>query len=319
MKKLALLSMLLLTASMAMAQFGKLEDLATGNGNNGSTTDETNGNGNGISVGIGNISRSSIIEKAIIDGFFMVKQDFQLEDTTNGNRYNWEGGKEFGGSTSFMVKLSNGFVTTDDILAPWDYDENYSQFKGQKYKPIAMRTSFMTVNQKEWEVQSSPLQIDTWDELANGLKYVKFEGEGGNGFIQATGLGKKDVWVIWLMASEAEGESVSTEHCSFRLSQMELTLDKKKHLYEIEAPKAAMKVMGGIVVEPIYEGIGHIDLALVGVIGQYEDKYQMALLDTEIGDDEEDDSPSNGASLTPSEDSDQSAGMENKKYKRRKK
>lgn len=318
MKKLAFLSMLLLTASMAMAQFGKLENLADGNGNNnGTTTDETGGNGNGVSVGIGTINRNSIMEKAIVDGFFLVKQDFQLEDTTNGNRYNWEGGKEFGGSTSFMVKLSDGYVTSDDILAPWDYDENYSQYKGQKYRPVPIRTSFMTINQKEWKVQSSPLQFDAEDELANGLKYMKVEGEGGDGFIQATGLGKKEVWVVWLMTAEAEGESASIRG-SFRLSQMELTLEKKKRLYEMEAPNTNMKVMGGIVVEPVYRGIGHIDLALVGVIGQYEDKYQMALLNTEMGD-EDDDSSDGSSMLTPTEESDQPANKENKKSKSSKK
>ena len=328
---------MLLTASMAMAQFGNLDDLVNGNGNNnGTTSGESNGNGKGNGGGFSfGSSRSTLIEKAIVDGFFLIKQDFQLEDTTNGNRYNWEGGKEFGSSTSFMVKLTDGYITTNDILAPWDYDENYSQFKGQKYKPVLMRTSTMTVG-KEWKLQSDPIQFNEGGKLANDLRYVKVkvaesekdaededdeddeeEEEGqaekvqvAEGFMRATGYGKKEVWVVWLMASETEGETTSIEHCSFRLSQKEMTFEKSKNLYEVENPGAALKVIGGIVIEPIYRGIGHIDLALVGVIGQYEDKYQMALFTTET------EINSDGSTLT--EDSDKTSDKDRKSKKDKK-
>jgi len=323
--------MLLLTASMAMAQFGSLGDLIDNGTNNGTTTGDTNGNGKGKGggfTGFGN--RSSIIEKSIADGFFLIKQDFQLEDTTNGNRYNWEGGKEFGGSTSFMVKLADGYITTNSIVAPWDYDPNYPQFTGQKYKPVMLRTSTMKVN-GEWKVQSEPMQLCQVRELKNGLKYVKVEvketedddeeeeneeteenveGKVSEGFTLATGEGKKEVWVIWLMATESEGETAAVEHCSYRLSQTEVTIEKGKFLYDMEAPGAAMKVMGGIVVEPIYTGIGHVDLALVGVIGQHEDKYQMALLNTAADDDD--------STLSADDDSDKKSDRDRKSRKDRK-
>ena len=307
MKKLAFLSVLLLSTSLAMAQFGKLENLAEGNDNKTTNVSDNNNNNNnnneatptpGTSSGL--LGRAPMIERAIVDGLVLIKQDFQLEDTIEGNRYNWQGGKEFGGSISFMVRTADGIITTDEIVAPWNYDDNYPQFKGRQYKPVYLRTSLMTVNQKGWKVQEDVMEFEKKGQLANGLKIVTTDESDDDGFIHSKGYGKKEAWVIWLMVPD--GNLSSIDNCAFRSNQLTMNIEKGKKLYDIEAPKGAMSPIGGIVVEPVFDGIGHIDVALIGVVSKTDDKYQMAI--SLIDDDDSDDDEPGNSSLTEDDDDD---------------
>ena len=318
MKKLTIFVMLLLSTSMAMAQFGDIDDiLSRAQEGKGSQNDSAASPNDPKTPGggtYGRVGRNQLIEKSIIDGLFLIKQDFQLEDTTTGNRYNWGDAKEFGGAASFMVRYGEGFITTEQIYAPWNYDENYPQYKGQKYKPVPFRTSFKKVGQSDWEVQSAPLQFTLEGELANGLCLVKDKNVSTTGFVRAKGIGKKEVWVMWLMASEDEDGDASMGNGSFRTSQMTITLESGKKLYEMAAPSGSMKPIGGIVVEPVFKGVGQIELALVGVIANYNDKFQMALLgsDSSIDGDES----TGSQNLTPEEEKDKKDKSSSKKHKK---
>ena len=265
-----------MSASMAMAQFGDLDDIlndAPVVNNDGSMKEPK------PSVSCkqshGEASDVQLIEKCIADGFFLVRQEYQLEQKTNpGSRYNWGDEQYFDYQVSFMVRLKDGFIIPDRILSPWTedaFEENkFNQYK-ETHNPVFSKTLTMKLGQKGWKTEGKVFCPKEEDNLYNGLKYVKDDGWAGNGFLRATGYGKKDVYVVWLIDDREQQENQSI---SFRIERMELEIEQGKYGFEASVPEKPYhkNVEGGIVLEPVTNGMGRIDLALVGVIYNYNDE-----------------------------------------------
>lgn len=265
MKKVMIFVMLLLSTSMAMAQFGDLDEIIrkaeSGNSGNGSTntpsgTDKPNRNSPSMIL--------SLIDDAIKDGFYLVKQEYRLEDVNvPGSRYNREGQDCFNSTVSFMLKLKNGIVTSEKVMAPWESDEEFDAYKGGQYVPHISRTSYLRVGQKEWKVSDKMFDPENMkSESINkgqGMAYVKNE-ESGEGFMIARGAGKKEGFIIWLSFSENKDEV----NARYSVSSVEINLEKGKKC-TVSAKSRPNDANFGIVVEPLYS-IGRIELTLVGVI-----------------------------------------------------
>ena len=294
MKKVITLTLLLFSTSLLMAQFGDLKELikkSEANKNEGT---------NAVNEIKENALELQFIEKAVVQGLVTIKQDFQLKDTITEKFYNFGGDpNRFGGQTSFLVKLDNGFVIPDEILHPWDYDPNYTEFKNKQYVPFFNRTSLLRVSQGNWKELEIPFGPVEKAELANGLKYVRDEKMTSNGFYRFSGYGKKEVWIVWLLISD--DNATSGTHCEFVTKKTEMVLEKGSKLYKMEAPESKLKTLGGIVVEPVFNGVGRIDFALVGVIAKTDGEYNMALIEPNMADEVLISEGSNIENLTPSE------------------
>lgn len=294
MKKVIIFALLLLSTSALMAQFGDLQELRKKE-----EAGKNDGN-NTVKEEKAKVLEVQFIEKAIAQGLVGIRQDFQLEDTLIEKSYNFGGDPDrFGGQISFLVKLDNGFVIPDEILHPWDYDPNYPKFKNKQYVPFFNRTSLLKVSQNNWKELEFPFLPTEEGELANGLKYVKDEESVSNGFHRFSGYGKKEAWIVWLLLSE---KSSTETHCEFVTRPIELTLEKGKKLYEMEAPESKLQLLGGIVVEPVFNGVGRVDFALIGVIGKTDGKYNMAVIEPNMAEEVIITEGSNIENLTPSED-----------------
>lgn len=257
--------MLLLSTSMAMAQFGDLEEIIrkaeSGNSGNGSTdtpsgTERPSRSGSGAAL--------SLIEAAVKDGFYLVKQEYRLEDVNvPGSRYNREGSDCFGSKVSFMLKLKNGIVTSNEIMAPWENDENFEEYKGGQYVPHISRTSYLYAGKKEWKVADKMLDPDDMDsddiKKDKGMAYITND-ETSEGFSIATSNGKKDAFVIWLNYRSGKDE-VSA---SYSINNVEVNIEKGKTQCKVPL-KSKPNADFGIVVIPTYS-IGRVELALLGVI-----------------------------------------------------
>lgn len=258
--------MLLLSTSMAMAQFGDLDDIIrkaesgnSGNGVNGSTESPSNPQ----KPNKGNINMS-FIDEALKDGFFLIKQEYRLEDiNVPGSRYDREGHSNFGETVSFVLKLKNGLVTTNQVVAPWESDENFEDYKGGQYVPHISRSSYLYVGKKDWKVADKMLNPESMKseniKKSQGLAYLTEEAP-AEGFSIARGYGKKDVFIVWL-SYRGEKDDASAQ---YTIRQMELDISKGKTC-EVPMQSAPNDAICGIVVEPIYS-VGHIELAILGVI-----------------------------------------------------
>lgn len=321
MKKVLFFVMLLLTTSVAMAQFGKLEDLGKKQENSSDNNTENpstpgtpdapiNPGAPGIGIG-GSAVKMQIIEEALKDGFFLIRQDYQLEDKKDpGSRFNWGDEPSFGYGISFIVRLNNGFVTTSNIVEPWKNDERFSEYENT-HNPVFLKTSTMKVGQKEWKTEGALFQPKMEKDLSNDLLYVKDTIWNG-GFTRATGYGKKDVYVVWLMA---EGGCLNpTKPLEYYFETTKIETEEAQNSVEVSVPynPRVKKYVGGIVVEPVCREVGKIELALVGVINldnkQPEDgkeapekwNYRISLLDADMGQSDNTLTPSSSGSLTPS-------------------
>lgn len=272
MKRIVVSILFVLLASTAMAQFGSLKKVVQQEEKGNAMAQPKSAKQTAPSVGL------SVLDRALQEGFVCIKQDFQLEDTLTRTLYNYgDNTDEFGAQISFMVKLDHGFIIPDEIMHPWDYDLNYPRYKNMQYVPVINRTSLLTISQNDWEKLDIPFWPTEKGELANGLKYAIDEKTASDGFHRFSGYGKKTVWIVWLLTTEQENSKEI--QCQYVTEPMELTIEKGKKLYKMDEPKSKLTVLSGIVVEPIYHGIGHVDFALVGVIGKTDGIYNMAVIE----------------------------------------
>lgn len=285
MKKTMLFVMLLLSTSVAMAQFGKLEDLGKKQetGEAGSHGDQSNSDSNSSGsfiFGDGQNVRAQILDQTLKNAFMLVSQEYQVEDVSiPGSRYNWGDNQWFGKNTSFLVRLTEGFITTKNIVLPTEDDENFKSLQGE-FNPIMNKTSVLRIGDTGWQVENT-FQPKSEKELDNGLHYVTDSQWGEGGLHRATGVGKKNVYVVWLEVGE--DDPASAKSIRFKPTQTELEIVKDSTVYDLNAPNSNGQIMGGIVVEAITDGMGQLSFALWGVAVKNGDKYQMALLDSDMG------------------------------------
>ena len=217
-----------------------------------------------------------LVEKAVQKGIVLVKQDYQLEDTLTGNLYNWNNGTEFGSGISFLVNLEDGYVTTDRALSSWNYDEKFKDYKGKQFRPSNSRTSIMTISDTVWKVRSKVIAPFERKKLSDNLYYAKdtiaFEG----GFSRFSDYGKKETWIVWLQSKDFD--SNPNPRLSFSIYRREFTIDNHTKVYDVDAPLGADDVIGGVMMEPVFDGFGRITFAVIGVIEKNGDKYSMSLV-----------------------------------------
>jgi len=312
MKKLLICMIWVMSASMAMAQFGDLDDIlndAPVVNNDGSMKEPK------PSVSCkqshGEASDVQLIEKCIADGFFLVRQEYQLEQKTNpGSRYNWGDEQYFDYQVSFMVRLKDGFIIPDRILSPWTedaFEENkFNQYK-ETHNPVFSKTLTMKLGQKGWKTEGKVFCPKEEDNLYNGLKYVKDDGWAGDGFLRATGYGKKKVYVVWM---KVDGDEQDSKSISFHTNCTEVEIEQGKNYCEAYVPlnSYCQHAEGGIVLEPVTNGMGRVVLALVGVVDNYDNEqpdddlkrwyFNISLLGQNMSESVD---PNNDNSLTPTE------------------
>ena len=288
MKKTLIFLTLLLTTSVAMAQFGRIEDLGkktesgemTGNEDQGSSEyTDSKGRESGYYDFGGKQSKVQLLDQTLNNAFMLISQEYQVEDSDiPGSLYNWGHDDWFGKNTSFIVRLTDGFITTKNIVKPEEDDENFQSLKGTCI-PHMSKTSVLHVGDSDWQVEHTFYPEDK-TTLANGLHYVTDSQWGEGGLHRATGTGKRNVYVVWMEVGE--GDPAAAKSVRFKSTQTEIEIVKDSTLYDLKAPNGNGQVMGGIVVEAITDGMGQLNFALWGVAVKNGDKYQLALIDSEM-------------------------------------
>lgn len=298
--------MLLLSTSMAMAQFGDLDDIIrkaeSENGNNGG-----NGGDGSIESPVGprkpnkGSINMSFIDNAIKDGFYLVKQEYRLEDVNiPGSRYDRDGHNNFGEKVSFVLKMKKGLLTSNEAVAPWETDANFDEYKGGQYVPHMSRTSFLYVGKNEWRVADKMLDPEAMkaDNIKkdNGMAFLTEEAP-AEGFTVAQGYGKKNVLVVWLSYSGGKDDA----NASYTIKEMELDIEKGKTC-DVPAQSKPADAICGLVVEPVYT-VGRIELAVVGVINaadkESDDNLKMVPVRSLVGNEQSD--AEEGSDLAPSD------------------
>lgn len=222
----------------------------------------------------GILMSSNLIEDAVKKGFCVIRQNYRLLDPETGNLYGRGNKNEFGVTYSIGVKYPEGFYITDKAVRPWEYDENYNQYRGDKYKPIISSTQVVLINDTlDYQSIEFPDRLQTLiPETVYCLKEDILKDQGFSFFpLQEKNAG----WVIWITTQENRDLSKKvdvTYHIYHKNVEM---LDGNAAPVSMDVSQIQGRILGGIYVIPEQTSIGQITFHLCGIMVEKENKWLL--------------------------------------------
>lgn len=203
------------------------------------------------------------VEQAIKDGIFIIKQTYQLEDTTTQQRFGRYGNEEFGAFSSLAIRTTDGYIVDSMLLSPWNSDNNYSRYR-DSHRPVMAR-SFS----KEFGDSIMSQIIYSVDSLNIGQsRLVKLCPQDSvfTGFSNKRYNQSIEGWVVWLSNDSTLNEYNGSKNPEFTIFKRTIDFQPDSVSYKIDTPNISKQVWGGIFVVPEQTEIGQITFFLGGVI-----------------------------------------------------
>ncbi len=217
-------------------------------------------------------SETILVEKTISDGLFLLRQEYQLEDTLTHKRYTLDNRSDFGSVVSFGVLTESGYIVRNDIVTPWEKDRQFEQYRDSQYRPVLSRTMIRTANDSTWRESAlispqcvCPMKDSQWVEVKDSLY--------ATGLVSDYSDGKKDGWTVWLTSGKEHKDSSALSLVTYRQS-LELS-GKGDDDLEIKVPNTNTYVLGGIYINPCFDRIGQVTFKVCGIIIKKEDSWAL--------------------------------------------
>lgn len=220
-------------------------------------------------------ANQQLIEEAVREGLFIVRQAYQLEDTTAEPPayYGRDGKSYFGQTYSVGARLCGGYVIDARLTAPWLEDTHFEEYRhSTQYRPVISKTEYRDIA----EITYHPLafRAENRDSVQKGSVCQQQDSLFSAGFSLWEEEGLCKGWVVLAVGEKPLSESDSAQ-LSLLIYRTEVNLEADKQLYEIKAPATSLSVMGGIYVYPVVNGIGQLSFRLAGLVQQIEDKWYI--------------------------------------------
>lgn len=220
-------------------------------------------------------ANQQLIEEAVRKGLFVVRQAYQLEDTTAESPayYGRDGKSYFGQTYSIGARLNRGYVIDARLVAPWLEDTHFEEYRhSTQYRPVISRTEYRDIQ----EITYHPLafRAENRDSVPKGSVCQQQDSLFSAGFSLWEEEGLCKGWVVLAVGEKPLNENDSVK-ISLLIYRTEVNLEADKQLYEIKAPATSLSVMGGIYVSPVVTGIGQLSFRLAGLVQQIEDKWYI--------------------------------------------
>jgi hypothetical protein len=221
-----------------------------------------------------NSSNQQLIEEAVRDGLFVVRQSYQLRDSVTA--YGWNNLPQFGTTYSLGVKAVDGYYLDDKAVNPWQYDPKFDEYRDSKqYTPVISQSDCFQLSDSTFRkvtfrlppesVESSKFQFVTDSLFAN------------KGFAVDNSDGAKAGWLVWVVSADSL-DKINAEALSLLIYRSELKFEAGKNAYKIDAPTSSKTVVGGIYIVPKIEGIGKISFYLSGIANRQEGDWRIVRL-----------------------------------------
>lgn len=208
-------------------------------------------------------NNQQLIEAAVVDGFFLIRQEYQLEDSLSHKRYTLDRRPDFGSAESIAVLTESGYITHSHLIRPWERDANYEKYKSGTYRPVLSRTLVRTARDTTWREVNLlnpatvlPLMDPDWVSVTDTLSR--------NGFSCVETDGEVDGWLVFLSVEQGSGD--------LKLVSYRQKMTLVNCLSHIE-PKTANKILGAIYLVPSVDKVGVISFALYGFVIPCEDSW----------------------------------------------
>lgn len=209
-------------------------------------------------------NNQQIVEEAVKNAFCIVRQEFQLQDTETGKRYDLDSLGYFGYAESVCIKVKNGYVADNVITEPWKEDPNIADYP--KYRPVLSHFRIYNPSLKEWE----KARCQTFKEVTSIGKtkkiFVVDSLFNNDGLPLDNEVGDKDGWLIW---TYRQGEELSFQ--SFRQKNINadsLTISNEPQ----QLP--GKRLLSGIIVSADYSEIGVVRFKLAALVEKFADGWR---------------------------------------------
>lgn len=92
------------------------------------------------------ILSDSVLQVFLKESLFILRQDYSLYDKRKKKFYGFNDQEKFGTTYSLGIKCKQFNVILDKAVRPWEYDENYLQFKSNKLSPVITASKYLLIN-----------------------------------------------------------------------------------------------------------------------------------------------------------------------------
>ena len=206
-------------------------------------------------------------------GLFISKQSFRISNKKSGKVYGYNGKSYFGIQYSVGIKVKDGIILTDKVVRPWEYDNNFSQYK-EEYDPILYKSEFSGIEDKitfdtlSYNVGETAVLVE--DE-AYMFSSSTFSGEG---FSIDNTKGEKEGWVVWVMSDE-DAEISQSSNIYLTAYSKAVNVSSKSEPIDLDTPKTNDKILGGLYIVPYFTEIGVIEFKVSGILIGNDSKWRI--------------------------------------------
>ncbi len=206
-------------------------------------------------------SDQQFVEDAIEGCFFDITQSYRLQDTATMKLYGLKGRNEFGTAKAVGVKTTDGFVVPDQIAQPWNYDDNFIQFK-ESHRPVLYKS---IISDGEEQV------IDSLTVTASqGLLHFVADSSifGGQGLTPVKAEGNVKGWLVWLLEQKDESPK-------YIIYKKDADFSGVASANTVTIPNNSYTPRAGIFLIPTQSGIGTLQFQLAAIIANVEGQWKM--------------------------------------------
>lgn len=209
-----------------------------------------------------NVSSQNIINNALMDNLFIVRQQYRL--VRDGDFYGKNGKTYYGEAYSLGVKVGGGLYFRSNILKPWQGDADYERVNASNNYTTEMFYCYQR-NLRDSIYQVVDLELGsqyTNAQNADSTLYKHTEAVSDFGLVEEHATGQKEGFMIWAYADTDVQDSAM--HVTLRQNVFNVDADADSTLLMM-SPDEGEKIIGGLYVVPKYERAGRIQLLLAGV------------------------------------------------------
>lgn len=203
-----------------------------------------------------------MLKNALRNSFYLMRQEFQLEDNATGERYNIDSLDYFGAYEGYCIRVGHGFICDSKLLEPWVDDKNVSAYP--QFSPVLSYTDVYNASDTLWY----RVKLRTFAEvrkIGRDAVFVQDSLFSVDAISIDREYGEKDGWAVWLY-KKGNGIDISLirQKISVGVGEVHAILD---------APVKKENLLGGVYLSVCYPSPGKIDLMLAAMIACKDGKY----------------------------------------------
>jgi hypothetical protein len=224
-----------------------------------------------------NAGYQALIEEAVRDGIFLVRQSYQLKNIANNTLYGWGHAEHFGYSLSLGIMAENGYYVEPQAVEPWKYDRKFIDYNDQRYYvPFVSESRYRPLTGSAYFVL--PYQTEEVKPLTdNPFWFVCDSVFDNRGFEADYSNGKKEGWLVWVVSPDSVAEDADAA-LSLLVYRNELVFEAGVKTCAVKDPSTAQRILGGLYITPHVAGVGKVSFRVNGLLQKGDEGWQVVRL-----------------------------------------